>query len=187
MSRLSFRPRPLDIHKKLPIVKSVKDFEDDDTPTSGTRNSQMLRLAAVEVETEGFATVEDIFVNIHLAMDKNVGILAMEIYFPPTCVQQEALEAHDGASKGKYTIGLGQDCMAFCTEVEDVISMSLIAVTSLLVKYKIDPKQIGRLEVGSETVIDKSKSIKTFLMQIFEVLFPNHHDFLSRIVVPSSC
>ncbi|KAJ8555707.1 hypothetical protein K7X08_013203 [Anisodus acutangulus] len=99
---------------------------------------------------------------------KNVGILAMEIYFPPTCLQQEVLEAHDGASKGKYTIGLGQDCMGFCTEVEDVISMSLTAVTSLLEKYAIDPKQLGRLEVGSETVIDKSKSIKTFLMQIFE-------------------
>ncbi|KAJ9679200.1 hypothetical protein PVL29_021207 [Vitis rotundifolia] len=99
---------------------------------------------------------------------KNVGILAMEIYFPRTCVQQEALEAHDGASKGKYTIGLGQDCMAFCTAVEDVISMSLTAVASLLEKYEIDPKQIGELEVGSETVIDKSKSIKTFLMQIFE-------------------
>ncbi|CAO2827206.1 unnamed protein product [Amaranthus hypochondriacus] len=99
---------------------------------------------------------------------KNVGILAMEIYFPPTCVQQEALEVHDGASKGKYTIGLGQDCMAFCTEVEDIISMSLTAVTSLLEKYNVDPKQIGRLEVGSETVLDKSKSIKTFLMQVFE-------------------
>ncbi|XP_031284154.1 hydroxymethylglutaryl-CoA synthase [Pistacia vera] len=101
-------------------------------------------------------------------MAKNVGILAIDIYFPPVCVQQEALEAHDGASRGKYTIGLGQDCMAFCTEVEDVISMSLTVVTSLLEKYKFDPKQIGRLEVGSETVIDKSKSIKTFLMQIFE-------------------
>ncbi|KAK6143805.1 hypothetical protein DH2020_024153 [Rehmannia glutinosa] len=38
-------PRPLDINKKLPIVKSVKDFEDDEVPTS-TRNSQILRLAA---------------------------------------------------------------------------------------------------------------------------------------------
>ncbi|KAA3460171.1 hydroxymethylglutaryl-CoA synthase-like [Gossypium australe] len=103
-------------------------------------------------------------------MAKNVGILAMDIYFPPTFVQQEALEAHDGVSKGKYTIGLGQDCLAFCTEVEDVISMSLTVVTSLLERYKIDPKQIGRLEVGSETVIDKSKSIKTFLMQIFEFM-----------------
>ncbi|XP_039036423.1 enhancer of polycomb-like protein 1 isoform X2 [Hibiscus syriacus] len=52
MSRLSFRPRPLDIHKKLPILKSIKDFEDDEPPTSGTRNSQMLRLVAAEVETE---------------------------------------------------------------------------------------------------------------------------------------
>ncbi|KAK2653736.1 hypothetical protein Ddye_013592 [Dipteronia dyeriana] len=99
---------------------------------------------------------------------KNVGILAMDIYFPPTCVSQEALEAHDGASKGKYTIGLGQDCLTFCTDVEDVISMSLTAIKSLLEKYQINPTQVGRLEVGSETVIDKSKSIKTFLMQIFE-------------------
>lgn len=48
MSRLSFRPRPLDIHKKLPIIKSVKDFDDDEVPTSATatRNSQLLRIAA---------------------------------------------------------------------------------------------------------------------------------------------
>lgn len=52
MSRLSFRPRPLDIHKKLPILKSFKDFEDDDTPTSTTRNSQLLRIASVEVDNE---------------------------------------------------------------------------------------------------------------------------------------
>lgn len=50
MSRLSFRPRPLDIHKKLPIVKSFKDFEDEEIPTS-TRNSQILRFA-VEADNE---------------------------------------------------------------------------------------------------------------------------------------
>jgi len=48
-------------------------------------------------------------------------------------------------------------------------SLSLTVVASLLQKYNIDPKLIGCLEVGSETVIDKSKSIKTWLMQIFEV------------------
>eukprot|EP01018_Ginkgo_biloba_P040721 Gb_16306 [translate_table: standard] len=99
---------------------------------------------------------------------ENVGILGMEIYFPRTCVKQEALEAYDEVSKGKYTIGLGQECMSFCTDLEDVISMSLTAVSWLLEKYGVDPKEIGRLEVGSETVIDKSKSIKTWLMQIFE-------------------
>eukprot|EP00850_Spirogloea_muscicola_P000864 SM000003S11109 [mRNA] locus=s3:1036341:1040455:+ [translate_table: standard] len=30
MSRLSFRPRPLDIHKRLPIVRSVKELDADD-------------------------------------------------------------------------------------------------------------------------------------------------------------
>lgn len=53
-SRPSFRPRPLDIHKKLPIVKSVKDFEDfeDVPPTASTRNSQVLRLAAADTDNE---------------------------------------------------------------------------------------------------------------------------------------
>ncbi|URD90077.1 Sodium hydrogen exchanger [Musa troglodytarum] len=47
MSRLSFRPRPLDIHKKLPIVKSVKEFDDDEASAAAasTRNSHLLRVA----------------------------------------------------------------------------------------------------------------------------------------------
>lgn len=50
MSRLSIRPRPLDIHKKLPIVKSFKDFEDEDLPTtSATRSSQLLRMAESDI------------------------------------------------------------------------------------------------------------------------------------------
>ena len=51
-------------------------------------------------------------------------------------------------------------------------SLSLTVVASLLQKYNNDPKLIGSLEVGSETVIDKSKSIKTWLVQIFEVCPP---------------
>ncbi len=34
-------------------------------------------------------------------------------------------------------------------------------------KYKIDPNSIGRLEVGTETILDKSKSVKSVLMQLF--------------------
>eukprot|EP00249_Psilotum_nudum_P009176 c21757_g1_i1 orf=393-1796(+) len=99
---------------------------------------------------------------------QHVGIVAMEVYFPATCVEQDALEAYDGASKGKYTIGLGQDQMAFCTDLEDVISMSLTVVHTLLEKYEVPLEKIGRLEVGSETVVDKSKSIKTWIMQLFQ-------------------
>jgi hydroxymethylglutaryl-CoA synthase len=34
-------------------------------------------------------------------------------------------------------------------------------------KYNVDPKSIGRLEVGTETIIDKSKAVKTVLMDLF--------------------
>lgn len=45
--------------------------------------------------------------------------------------------------------------------------MALTTLSSLLRKYNIDPKSIGRLEVGTETLLDKSKSVKSVLMQLF--------------------
>ena len=63
--------------------------------------------------------------------------------------------------------------MAFVQESEDVNSMALTAVQNLLEKFKIDPRKIGRLEVGTETLVDKSKSTKTVLMQLFSV-YGNH-------------
>ncbi|CAI5460996.1 unnamed protein product [Closterium sp. Yama58-4] len=92
----------------------------------------------------------------------------MELYVPPSFVSQTELEVHDGVSAGKYTIGLGQDELGFCCDQEDVISMSLTVVQRLLEKNGIDASCIGRLEVGTETVIDKSKSIKTAIMTLFE-------------------
>ena len=44
---------------------------------------------------------------------ENVGILGMEIYFPPTYVDQRDLEKYDKVGEGKYTVGLGQTAMSF--------------------------------------------------------------------------
>ncbi|KAI5788415.1 putative hydroxymethylglutaryl-CoA synthase [Geopyxis carbonaria] len=98
---------------------------------------------------------------------ENIGIKAIEIYFPNQCVEQSELEKFDGVSAGKYTIGLGQTKMAFCDDREDIYSLALTATHSLLEKYSIDPNSIGRLEVGTETILDKSKSVKSVLMQLF--------------------
>ncbi|CAA7269228.1 unnamed protein product [Cyclocybe aegerita] len=98
---------------------------------------------------------------------KDVGVLAMEVYFPRRCVSETDLEVFDGVSKGKYTIGLGQEYMAWPDDREDINSFALNAVSGLLEKYNIDPKSIGRIEVGTETIIDKSKSVKTTLMDLF--------------------
>ena len=97
----------------------------------------------------------------------NIGILAIEVYTPRTYITQSALEEHTSQPKGRYTLGLGQDAMAVTGDAEDVNSMALTAVHSLLEKYNIDPKDVGRLEVGTETLVDKSKSTKTVLMDLF--------------------
>jgi hydroxymethylglutaryl-CoA synthase len=99
---------------------------------------------------------------------QNIGIKAIEIYFPSQCVDQGDLEKFDGVSTGKYTIGLGQTRMSFCDDREDIYSIALTTLTSLISKYSIDLKNIGRLEVGTETMLDKSKSVKSVLMQLFE-------------------
>ena len=77
------------------------------------------------------------------------------------------MEKQDGC-EGKYTIGLGQQQMAFADAREDVGSLLLTACARLLENYNIDPKSVGRLEVGTETLIDKSKSVKTSLLRLFE-------------------
>ena len=99
---------------------------------------------------------------------ENVGIIAMEVYFPSQYVDQAELESFDGVSKGKYTIGLGQDKMGFCSDREDVNSLCLTVVQSLMEKTATSYMDVGRLEVGTETILDKSKSVKTVLMQLFE-------------------
>ena len=65
---------------------------------------------------------------------KNVGIVGMECYIPYCYISQKELEDHSGVSSGKYTIGLGQDKLALVGDAEDINSISLTVVHSLLEK-----------------------------------------------------
>ncbi|XP_028016561.1 hydroxymethylglutaryl-CoA synthase, cytoplasmic [Eptesicus fuscus] len=106
--------------------------------------------------------------NAEASWPKDVGIVALEIYFPSQYVDQVELEKYDGVDAGKYTIGLGQARMGFCTDREDINSLCMTVVQNLMERNSLSYDCIGRLEVGTETIIDKSKSVKTNLMQLFE-------------------
>lgn len=80
-------------------------------------------------------------------------------------------EKFNKVSAGKYTNGLGQLELSFAYPFEDVNSLCLtgnlkayLVVSRLLRNNNIKSSQVGRLEVGTETLIDKSKSSKTVLM-----------------------
>lgn len=98
---------------------------------------------------------------------QNVGIKAIELIFPSQFVDQTELEQFDQVAAGKYTIGLGQSRMGFCSDRQDINSLCLTVVQQLIERNSLEHKQIGRLEVGTETIIDKSKSVKSVLMQLF--------------------
>ncbi|RKO87057.1 hydroxymethylglutaryl-coenzyme A synthase C terminal-domain-containing protein [Blyttiomyces helicus] len=103
---------------------------------------------------------------------ENVGILGVQMYFPKKYVDQAELEKFDNIPAGKYTIGLGQTRMAICDDREDIHSICLTVVSQLLETYSVPTSRIGRLEVGTETIIDKAKSVKSVLM----TLFPDNSD-----------
>lgn len=50
---------------------------------------------------------------------------AIDLYFPLRCIAESDLEIFDGVSAGKYTLGLGQERMAFCDDREDINSFLL--------------------------------------------------------------
>ncbi|KAF3813239.1 hypothetical protein GH733_018403 [Mirounga leonina] len=56
---------------------------------------------------------------------KDVGILALEVYFPAQYVDQTDLEKYNNVEAGRYTVGLGQTHMGFCSVQEDVNSLCL--------------------------------------------------------------
>jgi enhancer of polycomb-like protein len=74
MSRLSFRPRPLDIHKKLPILKSVREFEDEEpgiAPLSSARAGVLLRHSGADFTASGAnnATEGEVFWSCCLSLN----------------------------------------------------------------------------------------------------------------------
>lgn len=103
-----------------------------------------------------------------MSRPQNVGIKAIEVYIPTNYVNQSELEKFDNIPAGKYTIGLGQTNMGFVNDREDIYSLALTVTSRLIENYNIDTDNIGRLEVGTETLLDKSKSVKSVLMQLFE-------------------
>ncbi|KAF9911793.1 hypothetical protein EC991_002095 [Linnemannia zychae] len=131
----------------LPVVSSSSSLSTPSTPTSNTNN---------------------MVGSINNTAPANVGIHALEFYHPAKFVDQTELEQFDGVSAGKYTIGLGQTQMAVCDDREDINSISLTVVKNLVEKHGLSFKDIGYLEVGTESIIDKSKSVKTVLMSLFE-------------------
>ena len=69
---------------------------------------------------------------------------------------------------GKYTHGLMMREYSTCDEDEDVVSMAFTAVRRLVETHSVRYEQIGMVQVGPYSLLDRSKSIKSHLMSLFQ-------------------
>ena len=103
----------------------------------------------------------------HAIALRHAGIHVLEVYVPRHCTSAADLErAHK--VEGKYTVGLMMREWAACDEDEDVVSMALTVVRRLIERHSVRHLDIGMLQVSSESLLDRSKSIKSHLMALFE-------------------
>lgn len=101
-----------------------------------------------------------------------IGIEWIELYIPDTKVSQVELAHYNNVDPEKYTIGLGQTSMATCKDCQDIVAMHLTVCSRVLARYG---QRFGFLGVGTETIMDRSKSIKSQLLPLFDKSRPQPH------------
>lgn len=97
-----------------------------------------------------------------------VGIEAISYYLPNIYLPIEVLAEARNIEADKLKFGLGLQGMSFPDQDEDVISMALNAVEKLFLQEKLNPKDIHRIYVGSESGLDSSKPIGSYIVANLE-------------------
>ena len=95
-----------------------------------------------------------------------VGIEAIALDLPEYCLNLEDLAHARGIDPGKFTIGLGQKQMSVASPCEDTVVLAAGAGERLLKSFDVDPKSVGLLVVGTETGIDHSKPVASYVHEM---------------------
>lgn len=98
-----------------------------------------------------------------------VGIDDMALYVPNLYLPIEALAAARGIPYEKLHKGLDLEAMAMPDVGEDAATMMAEAVFSLIEKNELNPHNIGRLYLGTESALDGAKPTATYAMQLLEM------------------
>ncbi|CAJ1409172.1 unnamed protein product [Effrenium voratum] len=185
-------PSPMEEKMKAMLALNARGGKEDPKPTA----KEGAMVLADNPQGAGGETWEMVgqqeLVPQQQRRSRNAGIHTIEIYYPQFYFDQVEMEEYDAAPErygptviGKYTKGIGQIEGRFPSDDEDPISFAMTAVHRLLERmqekginetgnYMPDGRTlspwnaIGRLDVGTESITDRSKSMKSFIMDLFE-------------------
>lgn len=96
-------------------------------------------------------------------MNQRVGIEALGVAVPRRYLALEDLAGARGVAPAKFTAGLGAREMAVAEPGEDTVALASTAASRLLQGSNVDRSRIGMLVVGTETGVDHSKAVASYV------------------------
>jgi hydroxymethylglutaryl-CoA synthase len=98
-----------------------------------------------------------------------VGVSDLAIYIPPFYLTHEDLARARGVPPDKYHLGLGNYKIAIIPNWEDGVTMAANAALQLLEKAGTDPGDVGQLVVSTESGVDHSKPVGSFVQGLLKI------------------
>lgn len=98
-----------------------------------------------------------------------IGIDALGVAVPRRYVDMVELARARGVEPGKYVDGLGAREMAVAEPGEDTVALAALAGSRALAASEIDRGSLGMLVVGTETGVDHSKPVASFVHGLLDL------------------
>jgi hydroxymethylglutaryl-CoA synthase len=98
----------------------------------------------------------------------NFGIHAISFDIPKMYLPIETLAQARAIEPEKLTLGLGLKKMTFTDIYQDTVTMAANAAIKLIKQENLQPKEISRIYVGTESGVDSSKPVASFVIQLLE-------------------
>jgi len=108
----------------------------------------------------------------------SVGIDAVEIHTGKLKLDlAETFAPAKGEEPEKYTKGLGLHASSFPDGYEDIVTMGANAAHRLMERKGLEPEDVGRIDVATESAFDHSKPVSTYIAGCLEQVFEGdfHH------------
>jgi len=96
-------------------------------------------------------------------MTMKIGIDALGVAIPRRYIDMVELARARGIEPGKYVEGLGAREMAVAEPGEDTVALAAQAASRALAASEVDRNNLGLLIVGTETGVDHSKPVASFV------------------------
>lgn len=103
-----------------------------------------------------------------------VGIDAIQFDVPKIYLPIPTLATNRNIEADKLTKGLGLQKMSFLDVHQDVITLGANALVKLIEQEKINLSEIAKIYVGTESGIDNSKPIASYILQLIEEKYGTH-------------